>query len=152
MALRYVDLDGTIATFEDWKGFDHIGEPVPAMADKVKAWLAAGDEVVIFTARACNFNVHGDAKFDLAVIVTTIQNWTEKHFGIRMKVTSEKGPWDSCYDDAVNYVVRNTGKTLQEHMLEQIDQLRRCYSSDDAREVLTDIELFIRTFGAAKKP
>ena len=151
MALIYLDLDGTVANFDGWKGFDHIGDPIPTMADKIRTWLARGDEVVIFTARACDFNVHGDAKFDLDAIVSTVQDWTEKHFGVRLKVTATKGPWDACYDDAINQVVRNTGKTLQECVLEQIDELRRCYGSSEAREILTDLELFVRTFGFAKK-
>lgn len=46
-----VDLDGTLAHYDGWKGADHIGAPVPAMVERVKAWLANGREVRIFTAR-----------------------------------------------------------------------------------------------------
>lgn len=46
-----VDLDGTLAHYDTWRGPEHIGPPVPAMLARVRAWLAAGTEVRIFTAR-----------------------------------------------------------------------------------------------------
>ena len=46
-----VDLDGTLARYEQYEGPMSIGEPIPEMVDRVKAWLAAGREVRIFTAR-----------------------------------------------------------------------------------------------------
>lgn len=47
-----VDLDGTLAYYDGWKGAEHIGAPIPAMMERVKAWLEQGIEVRIFTARA----------------------------------------------------------------------------------------------------
>jgi len=46
-----VDLDGCLARYEGWKGIEHIGEPVPAMLDRVHAWIDEGKIVKIFTAR-----------------------------------------------------------------------------------------------------
>jgi hypothetical protein len=46
-----VDLDGTLAVYDGWKGLNHIGKPVPAMVDRIKCWLELGYEVRIFTAR-----------------------------------------------------------------------------------------------------
>jgi hypothetical protein len=46
-----VDLDGTLAHYEGWKGQEHIGEPIAPMVERVKGWLAEGREVRIFTAR-----------------------------------------------------------------------------------------------------
>ena len=37
-----VDLDGTLAHYKGWKGRDHIGEPIPAMMQRVKQWLEEG--------------------------------------------------------------------------------------------------------------
>ena len=48
-----VDLDGTLALYDGWKGVDDIGAPIPLMLDRVRAWLAEGMDVRIFTARAC---------------------------------------------------------------------------------------------------
>ena len=47
-----VDFDGTLVRYDGFKGVGIYGEPIPAMVDRVRAWLANGDEVVIFTARA----------------------------------------------------------------------------------------------------
>ena len=47
-----VDLDGTLALHTGSSGPNHIGAPVPAMVWRVRAWLAAGYAVKIFTARA----------------------------------------------------------------------------------------------------
>ena len=46
-----VDLDGTLARYDGWKGPEHIGEPLMPMVERVKAWLAEGREVRIMTAR-----------------------------------------------------------------------------------------------------
>jgi hypothetical protein len=46
-----VDLDGTLATYNTWEGPEHIGEPIPEMVERVKAWRRDGRAVRIFTAR-----------------------------------------------------------------------------------------------------
>jgi len=46
-----LDLDGTLAHYNGWRGMDHIGDPIPAMVTKVREWIAAGDKITIFTAR-----------------------------------------------------------------------------------------------------
>jgi 3-deoxy-D-manno-octulosonate 8-phosphate phosphatase KdsC-like HAD superfamily phosphatase len=47
-----VDLDGTLAYYDTYKGAHHIGRPIPAMMQKVRKWLKEGHQVAIFTARA----------------------------------------------------------------------------------------------------
>ena len=37
-----VDLDGTLAEAEPWKGFDHIGKPVPMMMKRLKNMAGYG--------------------------------------------------------------------------------------------------------------
>ena len=32
-----VDLDGTLAMYDQWAGAGHIGEPIPLMVERVKA-------------------------------------------------------------------------------------------------------------------
>lgn len=56
-----VDLDGTLAHYDGWKGVAHIGAPIPAMIERVRNWIAEGREVRIFTARVFN-DVNGIAK------------------------------------------------------------------------------------------
>lgn len=151
MALIYIDFDGVLAEHTTWKGFDHIGHPIPAMLEKVKTWLAVGDEVVIFTARVSNFNVHGVQKFDVEAITKTIQDWTERHLGRRLKVTATKGPWDYCCDDSIEQVVRNTGLTLQEHVRSKIADLRLDYSREVV-ESLNELEDFMDNLQLHAKP
>ena len=44
-----VDLDGTLAEWDGWKGHQHIGKPIPQMVERVKRWLAMDIEVRVFT-------------------------------------------------------------------------------------------------------
>lgn len=94
-----VDLDGTLAHYDGWISEEHIGDPIPAMADRVRSWLAAGQEVRIFTARVCNDR---PANF--------IQDWTEKHFGVRLQVTNQKDfAMVELWDDRAVQIIPNTG-------------------------------------------
>ena len=149
--VHFVDLDGTLAFWDTWRGGNHIGEPIEAMADKVRAWLVAGDRVVIYTARACSWNDFPWAEpddnpiTDRAAAIRIVQDWTEKHFGQRLEVVGGKGPWDHAYDDKTYRIVRNTGKTVEEHVLEFIQKrrtdLRWWHSTID---VLDELEAFVR--------
>lgn len=98
-----VDLDGTLAHYEGWKGDAHIGEPVPAMVKRVKDWLSEGKyDVKIFTARA------GDPGN-----ILTIQNWLEKHGLPRLDVTNVKDyTCVQIWDDRCVQVIPNTGKPV----------------------------------------
>lgn len=99
-----VDLDATLAYYDQWRGAAHIGEPIPLMAQRVTDWLAAGREVVIFTARAAPDNP--EAKVSIAAI----QDWTETHFGVRLKVTATKTfETIEIWDDRARQVRENTG-------------------------------------------
>ena len=98
-----MDFDKTLAYYENWKGIEYLGEPIPAMADRVRRWLAQGQEVRIFTARAS----HGEPQ------ITYIQDWCEKHLGQRLAVTCCKDfSMIALYDDLAHRVEANTGKVL----------------------------------------
>lgn len=97
-----VDLDGTLAHYEGWLGPKHIGDPIAKMVERVKAWLAAGIEVRIFTAR-----VSGDDGTCLAVI----RSWCRTHLGTHLPVTCEKDyGMIELWDDRAVQVVENTGE------------------------------------------
>lgn len=104
-----VDLDGTLAKYDGWKSVNHIGDPIKPMLDRVKAWLAEGIEVRIFTAR-----VHGHLKSDLngglVDAITPIENWCKTHIGQVLQVTNVKdfGMWE-LWDDRAVQVIPNTG-------------------------------------------
>ena len=46
-----VDLDGTLAHYDEFRGDDYVGEPIEPMVERVKQWLDEGKDVRIFTAR-----------------------------------------------------------------------------------------------------
>jgi hypothetical protein len=96
-----VDLDGTLAKYDGWVGPDHIGEPIAPMVDRIKGWLGQGIEVRIFTARA--FRADPDE-------ISFIQDWVEKHVGVRLTVTCTKDyGMMQLWDDRAVRVVPNTG-------------------------------------------
>lgn len=99
-----VDLDGTLALYDGWKGPEHIGDPIPLMAQRVEQWLREGLTVKIFTARAASTYENRD------VAIQTIQDWTEFHFGVRLEVTAEKDfSMTQFWDDRARQVKENTG-------------------------------------------
>lgn len=104
-----VDLDGTLARYDGWKGADHIGEPVPLMLARVKAWLADGREVRIFTARASGLPA------EAAHATRVIQEWCERQIGIRLRVTCVKDyAMVELWDDRCVQVVPNDGRPIRE--------------------------------------
>jgi hypothetical protein len=99
-----VDLDGTLAISEHWRGEDYIGDPIPAMVDRVKVWLSEGKDVRIFTARANGATPKVLANIDL---------WCEEHIGQQIPVTYKKDQWLlELWDDRAIQVVKNTGQRV----------------------------------------
>jgi hypothetical protein len=110
-----VDLDGTLAFHDEWKGHEHIGAPIPTMVARVKAWLAQGRTVKIFTARVCE---HGLAvtrgnQITAIDVVTPIENWCREHLGCKLPVTNVKD-YDmiELWDDRAVQVIPNTGQPI----------------------------------------
>lgn len=95
-----VDLDGTLAHYDGWRGEDHIGDPIPLMLDRVKRWIADGVEVRIFTARAF---VPSQVPF--------VEAWLEKHGISGLKVTNVKDfAMVELWDDRCVQIIPNTGR------------------------------------------
>ena len=65
-----VDLDGTLAFYDHWRGVEHVGEPIPAMVQRVRQWLSEGKDVRIFTAR-----VSVQEGRDLNIVRHHIEEW-----------------------------------------------------------------------------
>lgn len=100
-----VDLDGTLAHYDGWKGELHIGEPVPAMVARVRQWLLDGVEVRIFTAR-----VWAGGGRDVTSVRQAIQEWSLKHIGLVLEVTNEKDyGMIELWDDRAVRVIPNRG-------------------------------------------
>lgn len=113
------DLDGTLAHYEQWVSDTHIGDPIPAMVERVKAHLAEGHEVRILTAR-----VSAPDGRDVTAAREAVEAWCETHLGQRLVVTHEKDfEMVACYDDRVVQVLPNQGVLLEETLEEMRDML-----------------------------
>ena len=103
-----VDLDGTMAFYDGWKGHTHIGEPIAPMVRRVQLWLTMGRDVRLFTARACL----PEAELDEFIDAWNV--WAEKHIGQRLVVTSTKDfQMSELWDDRAVQVIPNTGIPLE---------------------------------------
>jgi len=98
-----VDLDGTLAEYDHWRGGDHIGEPVPPMLKRVKKWIDDGVEVRIFTARAAL----GKDFLDV------LKKWLVDNVGQELPITNVKDfDMIEMWDDRAVTVQHNTGTIL----------------------------------------
>lgn len=119
-----VDLDGTIAFYDHWRGPHHIGEPIPAMLDRVKNWVAEGRDVRIFTARVDGGTValsmgnkDGEQCQDISIVEKSIHEWCEKHVGKVLPVTCRKDyGMIELWDDRCVQVIPNTGQRADSHL------------------------------------
>jgi hypothetical protein len=105
-----VDFDGTLALHPDpERPWPACGRPVQKMVDRVKAWLAEGEEVRIVTARVCRDNV------SRTFHRKQIEEWCRDQFGRELTVTSEKDfEMKELWDDRAKQVVSNTGELVEE--------------------------------------
>jgi len=103
-----IDFDGCVATYDPNQMTDifWIGEPIWEMIDRIKAWIAEGWEIKIFSARA-TFGIPG---------IRCVQDWLEDVAGLpRLDVTNIKdGRCVAIYDDRAVQVEGNTGRLLGE--------------------------------------
>ena len=104
-----VDLDGTLAEYDDWIGPEHIGKPIPLMVKKVQEHHNAGFQIKIMTARVA---IVEQAK----LARPAIKAWVEKHVGISdIEVTNQKDlGMLLLYDDRAIQIVPNTGLSIEE--------------------------------------
>lgn len=109
-----VDLDGTLAHYDKWRGADHIGEPIKLMVDRVKAWRSAGQAVKIFTARVDGGSDSGIEEMrEVEVVRGHIEAWCLKHLGEVLPVTNRKDyGMIQLWDDRCVQVYPNSGVTV----------------------------------------
>lgn len=97
-----MDLDGTMAKDNGWKGIEHIGKPIDKMVERVKRWLKQGKTVKVFTARA------EDPKSK-----PYIKDFCREVFGKVLPITNKKDKWMvELWDDRARRVEKNTGVEL----------------------------------------
>jgi hypothetical protein len=119
-----VDLDGTLAFYDHWRGPEHIGEPIAPMVERVKRWLSEGKDVRIFTARVDGGTValsmgnsDGDQCRNVLEVARHIQLWCEKNLGQVLQITCRKDyGMIELWDDRCVQVIPNTGRTIADEL------------------------------------
>lgn len=102
-----VDFDGTLSVFTEYEGPGVVGEPIPLMVERVRRWLAAGEEVIILTARV--HPQHGEE--ETSVATAAINKFCVEQFGKELPVTHCKDfTITDIWDDRAVRVVQNTGE------------------------------------------
>lgn len=108
-----IDLDGSLAEYDVWRGEEHIGEPVPKMLERVKQWITEGKEVRVLTARA-------HSKENIKVV----REWLDKNGLPEVGVTNKKDfQMIELWDDRCVQVIPNTGMSVKEFMLKWTESL-----------------------------
>lgn len=128
---KYIDLDGTLAYYNTWKGPTNIGKPIKSMVEKVKGWLDNGVKVVIFTTRL-NTDGNDDPIEDRGEVEKAVKDWCKENLGQELEVTDKKGFFHQVYDDRAVGIVKNTGKTRDELMLTAINELKERGRADSS--------------------
>ena len=103
-----VDLDGTLAHYDGWKGPDHIGEPVLKILERVKLWMAVDKyEIRIFTARA-----------GVPEQIPPVVAWLEKHGIGGLAITNVKDfSMIELWDDRCVQIISNLGISIAEEAI-----------------------------------
>ena len=105
-----VDMDGTLAVYDGWRGISHIGEPIQKMVQRVKSWLEDGRDVRIFTARVAPKSLMANSA-ERHTVTDPIEAWCFKHLGAVLPVTHEKDfQMVELWDDRCVQVIENTGE------------------------------------------
>lgn len=102
-----VDLDGTLAQYNGWRGPLHVGPAVPAMLERVKRWLADGKYGVrIFTARVSDPD-------EAEAVTARIWAWCVENGLPELPVTCVKDyAMVELWDDRAVQVIANTGEPV----------------------------------------
>lgn len=97
-----VDFDRTLARYDGWaKHGKNVGEPIPAMVERVVRWLKLGQDVRLFTARASRYQPD-----EMAVL----RAWCVQHLGQEIPIQNWKDfGCVAIWDDLAVGVEANTG-------------------------------------------
>lgn len=122
-----VDLDGTVAEYDRFRDAEHIGPPIPKMADRVRRWLADGVDVRIVTARVAP-QPHFTGMIEVHRATIAIMAWCKRHFGEELPVQHWKDyGMFQLWDDRAVQVIPNTGMAVEDgiaHLEQEVATLR----------------------------
>jgi len=97
-----IDLDGTLALYDENSSLAAIGAPVPDMMLRVKAMLAEGEYIKIFTARAAEPHQ-----------LVMVRQWLKVNGLPPLEITNVKDyNMHRLYDDRCIQVETNTGRLI----------------------------------------
>lgn len=131
------DLDGTLATYDGWKGIDHIGKPVKPMVDLITKLHRQGRRVKILTARVTPRPLEDGTVQEQYVTVPDgdggatkqyarqyIQDWCHFNLGFVPEIVYAKDHLMlELYDDRVKQVEPNTGVVLEDEVFRLREKL-----------------------------
>lgn len=147
-----VDLDGTLAVYEGWKGMGHIGIPIPKMVKRVQAWLKEGKTVKVLTARVC----HDQRQEEVDIFLRAYKHWCFQNIGQQLPVTCEKDySMVELWDDRCVQVDRNTGEEVTDtfYLSKIMSQIREknhipsYYPANLLPELLVNININLKRLG-----
>lgn len=109
-----VDLDGTLAHYDGWKGIEHIGPVIPEVANAMERAQAEGAEVHLFTARVSDPE-------DAAEAHQVISKWAEANHLNFASITAVKHKFFSeFWDDRAIQVIKNEGIFVLNELTDQV--------------------------------
>lgn len=132
-----VDLDGTLAEYDGWRGVHHIGKPVPKMLERVRQWLAEGKEVRIFTARVGPQNdINDNIRAREA-----IAKWCVEHLGQELPMTATKDfAMLELWDDRSRQVMPNTGISYEELWTKAALMMANLENPEEVKRLLAEYQ------------
>jgi len=121
-----IDLDGTLAHYDHWRGPEHIGAPVTEAMTICRLLHKAGIKVIVYTCRT-NRTMNEISGINTAKMVRDIGAWLhEWDLGFIHVSENEGKPFASAYiDDRAVYFKRNGGE-----LVETISDLERMLGVD----------------------
>lgn len=103
------DLDGTLASYDGWKGIEHIGKPVDKMVLIAKLLHRIGKKIKVITARVAPREGENDSE----KARKHVEKWCKDNLGFVPEITCVKdASMAALFDDRAVAVEQNTGKVL----------------------------------------
>ena len=114
-----VDLDGTLAIYDGWKGEEHIGDIIEPVAEKIKERVAEGWNVAIFTARVSSILSN-----EVSHATSVIWKWIDDNDMSQYisGITAVKGKhFIEFWDDRAFAVEKNKGVFTEEWLRSKLE-------------------------------
>lgn len=109
-----VDLDGTLAHYDGWKGIEHIGPVVPEVANAMERAQKEGADVWIFTARVSD-------PVDAEEAGKYIEEWLKANNFQYEGITAVKHKFfTEFWDDRAIQVIKNEGMFVLNELTDQV--------------------------------